>query len=96
MNLQTEEIQNINPEDIAGYRLVRSFFNNKLFSVFAMSHSGERLVCVSCDKDFEEASYLVETLNAPYELMLQDQTEIVEVQVNNTPRIFTAVLSTKG
>ena len=86
-----EETTEINPADIAGYRLVRSFFNNKLFNVFAVNDKDELLVCMKSDMDFEEASYLVETVNAPYECMIPPETELVEVQVKNEPRIFKAV-----
>ncbi len=88
-----EETTEINPADIAGYRLVRSFFNNKLFNVFAVNDKDELLVCMKSDVDFEEASYLVETMNAPYKCMIPPETELVEVQVKNEPRIFKAVLS---
>ncbi len=86
-----EEITEINPADIAGYRLVRSFFNNKLFNVFAVNDKDELLVCMKSDMDFEEASYFAETMNAPYECMIPPETELVEVQVKNEPRIFKAV-----
>ena len=86
-----EETTEINPADIAGYRLVRSFFNNKLFNVFAVNDKDELLVCMKSDMDFEEASYLAETMNAPYEGMIPSETELVEVQVKNEPRIFKAV-----
>lgn len=86
-----EETVEINPADIAGYRLVRSFFNNKLFNVFAVNDKDELLVCMTLDMDFEEASYLAETMNAPYECMIPSETELVEVQVKNEPRIFKAV-----
>ena len=86
-----EETTEINPADIAGYRLVRSFFNNKLFNVFAVNDKDELLVCMKSDMDFEEASYLVETMNALYECMIPPETELVEVQVKNEPRIFKAV-----
>ena len=86
-----EETTEINPADIAGYRLVRSFFNNKRFNVFAVNDKDELLVCMKSDMDFEEASYLAETMNAPYECMIPPETELVEVQVKNEPRIFKAV-----
>lgn len=85
-----EEITEINPADITGYRLVRSFFNNTLFNVFAVNDKDELLVCMKSDMDFEEASYLAETMNAPYECMIPPETELVEVQVKNEPRIFKA------
>lgn len=84
----TEEI---NPKDIAGYRLVRSFFNNKLFNVFAVNDKDDLLVCMKSDINFEEASYIVETMNAPYECMIPSETELVEVRVKNEPRIFNVV-----
>lgn len=85
-----EETTEINPADIAGYRLVRSFFNNKIFNVFAVNDKDELLVCMKSDMDFEEASYLVDTMNAPYECMIPSETELVEVQVKSEPRIFKA------
>ncbi|MCZ2397882.1 MAG: hypothetical protein LC100_15240 [Chitinophagales bacterium] len=86
-----EETTEINSTDIAGYRLVRSFFNNKFFNVFAVNDKDELLVCMKSDMDFEEASYLAETMNAPYECMIPPETELVEVQVKNEPRIFKVV-----
>lgn len=86
-----EETVEINPADIAGYRLVRSVFNNKLFNVFAVNDKDELLVCMKADMDFEEASYLAETMNTPYECMVPSETELVEVQVKKEPRIFKAV-----
>lgn len=86
-----EETTQVNPADIAGYRLVRSFFNNKLFNVFAVNGKDELLVCMKSDMDLEEASYLVETMNAPYDCMIPSETELVEVQVKGEPRIFKAV-----
>ena len=86
-----EETTEINPADITGYRLVRSFFNNKLFNIFLVNAKDERLVCMKSGMDFEEASYLVETMNAPYQCMIPSETELVEVQVKSEPRIFKAV-----
>ena len=93
INLQNHELDSIRVEDVAGYRIIRSFFNKTLFNVHAVNAKGDLLVCVSADMDFDTASALVETLNAPHELELLhelQETELVEVKVKAEDRIFTA------
>ena len=94
INLQNPKLNSIRVEDVAGYRIIRSFFNKTLFNVHAVNVKGDLLVCVSADIDFDTASALVETLNAPHEVeILHDlqETELVEVQVQKEGRIFTAL-----
>ena len=93
INLQNPKLNSIRAEDVAGYRIIRSFFNKTLFNVHAVNAKGDLLVCVSADMDFDTASALVETLNAPHELDLLhelQETELVEVKVKTEDRIFTA------
>ena len=96
INLQNPKLNSIRAEDVAGYRIIRSFFNNTLFTVHAANAKGDLLVCVSADIDFDTDSALVETLNAPHELEVLhelQETEFVEVKVKTEDRIFTALRS---
>lgn len=96
INLQNPKLNSIRAEDVAGYRIIRSFFNKTLFNVHAVNAKNDLLVCVSADMDFDTASALVETLNAPHELELLhelQETELVEVKVKTEDRIFTALRS---
>lgn len=77
--------------EVAGFRMTRNFFNRNLFSVHAVDKNGELLVCMAPDLSFDDASALVEVLNRPYDEMIQKETELIKVQVNGQPRIFTAV-----
>ena len=84
---------NIPASEVKGYRIIRSFFNNTLFNVHAVNAKGDLLVCVSADIDFDTASALVETLNAPHEVEVLhelQETEFVDVKVKTEDRIFTA------
>ena len=98
LNLNNTALNNINADDVAGYRILREFFNKTKYSIHAVDHKGNLLVCVAGNLDFDEAGTLVETLNFPYEEALQQellQTELVEVKVENDDRIFTALKSTE-
>ena len=56
INLQNPKLDSIRAEDVAGYRIIRSFFNKTLFNVHAVNVKGDLLVCVSADMDFDTAS----------------------------------------
>ena len=93
INLNNPILDSIPAEVVKGYHIVRSFFNNTKFCINAVDHKGNILVCVANELDFEQASALVETLNAPHEVeVLYDlqETELVEVKVKTEDRIFTA------
>ena len=90
INLNNPALDSIPAEAVKGYRIVRALFNNTKFNINAVDYKGDILVCVAHELDFEQASALVETLNAPHEVeVLHDlqETELVEVQVQKEDRI---------
>ncbi len=94
INLNNPILDSIPAEAVKGYRIVRSFFNNTKFCINAVDYKGNILVCVANELDFEQASALVETLNAPHEIEVLhelQETELVEVKVQKEDRIFTAL-----
>lgn len=94
INFENQALESISAEQVAGYRIVRSFFNNTLVNVHAVDKNNDLLVCISPDMQLDKATALVEVLNAPYELDEIDylqETELVHVEVAKQERIFTAV-----
>ena len=88
--MQNEDIQQINPDEIAGYVIQRSPSSNFLFDVFAVNHKGELLVCVESDLSLEEAQQKVDAVNKEYFPIVPSPTELVTIQLENEQRIFSA------
>ena len=88
--MQNEDIQQINPDEIAGYVIQRSPASNFLFDVFAVNHKGELLVCVESDLSLEEAQQKVDAVNKEYFPVVPSPTELVTIQLENEQRIFSA------
>jgi hypothetical protein len=88
--MQNEDIQQINPDEIAGYVIQRSPASNFLFDVFAVNHEGELLVCVESDLSLEEAQQKVDAVNKEYFPVVPTETELVTIQLENEQRIFSA------
>ena len=88
--VQNEDIQQINPDEIAGYVIQRSPASNFLFDVFAVNHEGELLVCVESDLSLEEAQQKVDAVNKEYFPVVPSPTELVTIQLENEQRIFSA------
>ena len=86
--MQNEDIQQIHPDEIAGYIIQRSPASNFLFDVFAVNHKGELLVCVECDLSLEEAQQKVDAVNKEYFPVVPTETELVEIQLAEEKRIF--------
>ena len=86
--MQNEEIQQIHPDEIAGYVIQRSPASHFLFDVFAVNHKGELLVCVESDLSLEEAQQKVDAVNKEYFPVLPTETELVEIQLAEEKRIF--------
>ena len=86
--MNNEDIQQINPDEIAGYVIQRSPASNFLFDVFAVNHKGELLVCVESDLSLEEAQQKVDAVNKEYYPVLPTETELVEIQLAEEKRIF--------
>ena len=88
--VQNEDIQQINPDEIAGYVIQRSPASNFLFDVFAVNHQGELMVCVENDLSLEEAQQKVDAVNKEYFPVVPSPTELVTIQLENEQRIFSA------
>ena len=86
--VQNEDIQQINPDEIAGYIIQRSPASNFLFDVFAVNHQGELMVCVENDLSLEEAQQKVDAVNKEYFPVVPTETELVEIQLAEEKRIF--------
>ena len=86
--VQNEDIQQINPDEIAGYLIKRSPTNKALFNVFAVDDNYEPLFCVECDLSLEEAQQKVDAVNKEYFPVLPTETELVEIQLAKEKRIF--------
>ena len=86
--MQNEDIQQINPDEIAGYLIKRSPTNKALFNVFAVDVTYEPLFCVECDLSLEEAQQKVDAVNKEYFPVLPTETELVEIQLAKEKRIF--------
>ena len=86
--MQNEDIQQIHPDEIAGYLIKRSPANKALFNVFAVDDNYEPLFCVECDLSLEEAQQKVDAVNKEYFPVLPTETELVEIQLAKEKRIF--------
>ena len=86
--VQNEDIQQIHPDEIAGYLIKRSPANKALFSVFAVDWLYEPLFCVESDLSLEEAQQKVDAVNKEYFPVVPTETELVEIQLAEEKRIF--------
>ena len=86
--VQNEDIQQIHPDEIAGYVIQRSPASHFKFSVFAVDSDGDYLFCAASDLDFEKATSLVDAVNKEYFPVLPTETELVEIQLAEEKRIF--------
>lgn len=88
--MQNEDIQQIHPDEIAGYVIQRSPASHFKFSVFAVDSDGNYLFCAASDLDFDKATALVDAVNKEYFPVVPTETELVEIQLENEQRIFSA------
>ena len=86
--MNNEETINIDPDEIAGYILLRSPTDKFKFNVYATDRDNELLFCVASDLDFEKASAWVEAINKEFYPVLPTETELVEIQLAEEKRIF--------
>ena len=61
-----------------------------LFNVFAVDDNYEPLFCVESDLSLEEAQQKVDAVNKEYFPVVPTETELVEIQLENEQRIFSA------
>ena len=88
--MQNEDIQQINPDEIAGYIIQRSPTSHFKFNAYAVNSEGDYIFCAASDLDFEKATSLVDAVNKEYYPVLPTETELVEIQLENEQRIFSA------
>ena len=88
--MQNEDIQQIHPDEIAGYVIQRSLASHFKFSVFAVDSDGDYLFCAASDLEFEKATALVDAVNKEYFPVVPSPTELVTIQLENEQRIFSA------
>ena len=86
--MQNEDIQQIHPDEIAGYVIQRSPASNFMFDVFAVNQEGELLVCVESNLSLEEAQQKVDAVNKEFYPVVPSPTELVTIQMENEQRIF--------
>ena len=88
--MQNEDIQQINPDEIAGYILSRSPTDKFKFNCYAVNSDGDYLFCEASDLDFEKAAALIDAVNKEYYPVVPSPTELVTIQLENEQRIFSA------
>ena len=88
--VQNEDIQQIHPDEIAGYLIKRSPTSHFKFNAYAVNSDGDYLFCAASDLDFEKATSLVDAVNKEYFPLVPSPTELVTIQLENEQRIFSA------
>ena len=88
--MQNEDIQQIHPDEIAGYIIQRSPTSHFKFNAYAVNSYGDYLFCAASDLDFEKATSLVDAVNKEYFPVVPSPTELVTIQLENEQRIFSA------
>lgn len=83
----------IQESDIVGFRVMRNFFNNTTFNVYAVDKKGAIIVAFATDLDFETAQDTAATLNAPYCIPEPTVTELTEVQVQQDTRFYNTAVA---
>ena len=86
--VQNEDIQQIHPDEIAGYLIKRSPTSHFKFNAYAVNSDGDYLFCAASDLDFEKATSLVDAVNKEYFPVVPTETELVEIQLAEEKRIF--------
>ena len=86
--VQNEDIQQINPDEIAGYILLRSPTDKFKFNVYATDRDNELLFCVASDLDFEKASAWVEAINKEFYPMVESPTEVAFVGIGGDSKVY--------
>ena len=86
--MQNEDIQQIHPDEIAGYVIQRSLASHFKFSVFAVNSDGDYLFCAASDLDFEKATSLVDAVNKEYFPVVPSPTEVAFVEVGGESKVY--------
>ena len=86
--MQNEGIQQIHPDEIAGYIVMRSPASHFKFNVFAVNSEGELLLCVESDLSFEEATNKVDAINQEYYPVIPSPTEVAFVEIGGESKVY--------
>ena len=86
--VQNEDIQQINPDEIAGYLIKRSPTDKFKFNVYATDRDNELLFCVASDLDFEKASAWVEAINKEFYPVVPSPTEVAFVEIGGESKVY--------
>ena len=86
--MQNEDIQQIHPDEIAGYILLRSPTDKFKYNVYATDKEDELLFCVAYDLDFEKASAWVEAINKEFYPVVESPTETVFVEIGGISKVY--------
>ena len=85
--MQNEDIQQINPDEIAGYIIQRSPTDKFKFNVYATDRDNE-LLCVASDLDFEKASAWVEAINKEFYPVVPSPTETAFIEIGGESKVY--------
>ena len=86
--MQNEDIQKINPDEIAGYLIKRSPTDMFKFNVYATDRDNELLFCAASDLDFEKASAWVEAINKEFYPVVPSPTEVAFVEIGGDYKVY--------
>ena len=86
--VQNEDIQQIHPDEIAGYILFRSPTDKFKFNCYAVDKEGELLFCAASDLDFEKASTWIEALNKEFYPVVPSPTETAFIEIGGESKVY--------
>ena len=86
--MNNEDIQQIHPDEIAGYILLRSPTDKFKFNCYAVDKEDELLFCAASDLDFEKASAWVEAINKEFYPVVESPTETVFVEIGGISKVY--------
>ena len=86
--MQNEDIQQIHPDEIAGYVIQRSPASNFMFDVFAVNQEGELLVCVESNLSLEEAQQKVDAVNKEFYPVVPSPTKAAFVEIGGESKVY--------
>ena len=86
--MKNEDIQQIHPDEIAGYLIKRSPTNKALFNVFAVDWLYEPLFCVESDLSLEEAQQKVDAVNKEFYPVVPSPTKAAFVEIGGESKVY--------
>ena len=86
--MQNEDIQQINPDEIAGYVLLRSPTDKFKFNCYAVDKEDVLLFCAASDLDFDKASAWVEAINKEFYPVVPYPTEVAFVEIGGDSKVY--------